>query len=153
MKLISTIISLVAPFSVASVDNVRFNTFYDNPQTSLNNIACSNGRNGTITKRFPTFGSLPSFPDIGAAKPVGAWNSPLCWSCRELKNRGNCDPCVTPPYEGLETAFDIITPPTQLDAELLQAVSLSQICAFRDRGLDLKLGPWIPLGNIKGNDI
>ncbi|KAH9036135.1 hypothetical protein EDB85DRAFT_2273817 [Lactarius pseudohatsudake] len=55
MKLTSTIISLAAFFSVASADNVRFNTFYDNPQTLLNNVACSNGNNGLVTKGFPTF--------------------------------------------------------------------------------------------------
>ncbi|KAH9174936.1 immunomodulatory protein [Lactarius sanguifluus] len=70
MKLASTIISLAAFFSVASADNVRFNTFYDNPQASLNNVACSNGNNGLVTKGFPTFGSLPSFPGIGAAKAL-----------------------------------------------------------------------------------
>ncbi|KAH9067617.1 immunomodulatory protein [Lactarius vividus] len=89
MKLTSTIISLAALFSVASADNVRFNTFYDNPQTSLNNVACSNGNNGLVTKGFPTFGSLPSFPGIGAAKAVGAWNSPLCGSCWKLTFEGN----------------------------------------------------------------
>ena len=91
MKLTSTIISLAALFSVASADTevVRFNTFYDNSQTSLNNVACSNGRNGLVTKGFPTFGSLPSFPNIGASQAVGAWNSPLCGSCWELTYNGN----------------------------------------------------------------
>ena len=89
MKLTSAIISVAALFSVASADNVRFNTFYDNPQTSLNNVACSNGRNGLVTKGFTTFNSLPSFPNIGAAKAVGAWNSTLCGSCWELTFGGN----------------------------------------------------------------
>ncbi|KAH8991579.1 Cerato-platanin [Lactarius akahatsu] len=83
------IITLAALFSVASADNVRYNTFYDNSQTSLNNVACSDGRNGLITKGFTTFGSLPSFPNIGAAKAIGAWNSPLCGSCWELTYGGN----------------------------------------------------------------
>ncbi|KAI9441656.1 hypothetical protein H4582DRAFT_1934041, partial [Lactarius indigo] len=39
--------------------------------------------NGLVT-RFPTFGSLPSFPGIGAAEAVGHWNSTLCGSCWEL---------------------------------------------------------------------
>jgi hypothetical protein len=91
MKFTSTIISLAALFSVASADIevVRYNTFYDNSQTSLNNVACSNGRNGLVTKGFPTFGSLPSFPNIGAAQAVGAWNSPFCGSCWELTFGGN----------------------------------------------------------------
>ncbi|KAH9041626.1 Cerato-platanin [Lactarius pseudohatsudake] len=59
------------------------------PQTSLNNVACSDGKNGLITKGFTTFGSLPSFPNIGAAKAVGAWNSTLCGSCWELTYEGD----------------------------------------------------------------
>ncbi|KAI9459722.1 Cerato-platanin [Lactarius psammicola] len=89
MKLTSTIISLAALFSVASADVVRFNTFYDNPQTSLNNVACSDGANGLVTKGFPTFGSLPSFPGIGGVSAVKGWNSPQCGSCWQLTYGGN----------------------------------------------------------------
>ena len=91
MKLTSTIISLAALFSVAVADTqpVRFNDFYDNPSTSMNNVACSNGQNGLVTKGFPTFGSLPSFPNIGGVYAVGAWNSPFCGSCWQLTYGGN----------------------------------------------------------------
>jgi hypothetical protein len=91
MKLTSTIISLAALFSVAVADTqpVRFNDFYDNGSTSLNNVACSNGANGLVTKGFTTFGSLPSFPNIGGVYAVGAWNSPDCGSCWELTYGGN----------------------------------------------------------------
>ena len=83
MKFTSTIISLAALFSVASADVVRYNTFYDNPGTSLNDVACSNGNNGLVTK-FPTFGKLPSFPAIGGVSAVKGWNSPECGSCWKL---------------------------------------------------------------------
>ena len=89
MKFTSTIISLAALFSVASADVVRFNTFYDNASTSLNNVACSNGDNGLVTKGFPTFGSLPSFPSIGGVSAVKGWNSPECGSCWQLTYAGN----------------------------------------------------------------
>ena len=89
MKFTSTIISLAALFSVASADVVRFNTFYDNASTSLNNVACSNGDNGLVTKGFPTFGSLPSFPSIGGVSAVKGWNSPECGSCWQLTYSGN----------------------------------------------------------------
>jgi hypothetical protein len=91
MKLTSTFISLAALFSVASADiePVRFNDFYDCGATSLNDVACSNGPNGLVTKGFPTFGSLPSFPNIGGVYAVGAWNSPECGSCWELTYGGN----------------------------------------------------------------
>jgi len=76
-------------FSVASADKVRYNTYYDNPQTSLNNVACSNGANGLITKGFTTFDSLPTFPDIGGVSAIKGWNSPLCGSCWKLTYKGN----------------------------------------------------------------
>lgn len=88
MKFTSTIISLAALFSVASADIVRYNTFYDNPGTSLNDVACSNGDNGLVTKGFATFGSLPSFPAIGGVFAVSGWNSPECGSCWELTYNG-----------------------------------------------------------------
>ncbi|KAI9452945.1 Cerato-platanin [Lactarius psammicola] len=75
MKLISTIIPLVALFSVASAVNVRYDTAYDNSQASL-----STG--------FTTFGSLPSFPNIGAAQAIGGWNSTACGSCWKISFGG-----------------------------------------------------------------
>ena len=36
---------------------------------------------------FPTFGSLPNFPDIGGAAAIG-FNSPECGSCWELTYNG-----------------------------------------------------------------
>lgn len=84
MKFTSTIISLAALFSVASADIVRFNTFYDNPGTSLNNVACSNGVNGLVTKGFTDFGSLPSFPSVGGVFAVKGFNSTECGSCWKL---------------------------------------------------------------------
>ena len=88
MKLTSTIISLAALFSVAYAvtEPVRPNNFYDNSGTSLNNVACSNGNNGLVTRGYTDFGSLPTFPNIGGAFAVGAWNSPECGSCWELTN-------------------------------------------------------------------
>jgi len=89
MKLTSTFVSLAALFSVACADIVRFNTIYDNPSTSLNNVACSNGANGLVTKGYTTFGSLPSFPGIGGVFAVKGWNSTECGSCWELAYQGN----------------------------------------------------------------
>jgi hypothetical protein len=86
MKFTSTIIILAALFSVACADiqPVRPNSFYDNGGTSMNDVACSNGVNGLVTKGYPTFGSLPNFPHIGSAFAVGGWNSTECGSCWEL---------------------------------------------------------------------
>jgi len=55
------------------------NTF-DNKQGSLNTVACSNGPNG-LASRFPTFGNLPTYPNVGGAFAVSGWGSPNCGSC------------------------------------------------------------------------
>ena len=88
MKLTSTFMSLAALFSVAYADiqPVRPNSFYDNPDTSMNEVACSNGANGLVTKGYPTFGSMPGFPYIGGAYAVTGWNSTECGSCWNLTN-------------------------------------------------------------------
>ena len=91
MKLTSIIISLVALFSVASavnVVNVRYDPQYDNSEISLSAVTCSDGANGLLTKKYSTFGSLPSFPNIGAAKAIGGWNSPECGSCWQISYKG-----------------------------------------------------------------
>jgi hypothetical protein len=92
MKFTSTLITLAALFSVsvahptAPTDSqpVRFNSFYDNGAQSLNNVACSNGDNGLVTKGYTTFDSLPTFPYVGAGYTVHNWNSPECGSCWQL---------------------------------------------------------------------
>ena len=83
MKLTPTVISLAALFSVAYAEIVPvcINSVYDNPQTSPNDVGCSNGINGPI-------GSLPTFPNFGAAFAARAWNSPECGSCWKLTYEG-----------------------------------------------------------------
>ncbi|KAJ3877028.1 Cerato-platanin [Lentinula edodes] len=62
-------------------DQLRFDTTYDNANQSLSTVACSDGVNGLLTKGFTTFGSLPTFPNIGGASAVTGFNSPNCGSC------------------------------------------------------------------------
>jgi len=88
MKLSSTVISLVAFFSAVSAANVHYDTVYDNSKSSLSTVTCSDGANGLLTKGFTTFGSLPSFPNIGAAQAVGGWNSPACGTCWQITYGG-----------------------------------------------------------------
>ncbi|KAF8489426.1 Cerato-platanin-domain-containing protein [Russula emetica] len=59
-----------------------FDTTYDNPSGSLNDVACSNGANG-LAATFPTFGDIPTFPYIGGAPGI-VWNSPNCGGCWQL---------------------------------------------------------------------
>jgi Cerato-platanin len=84
MKLISFIIPLLAFLPAARSALVQYDTVYDNRATSLNTVACSDGKNGMITKGYKTFGDLPSFPHIGAASAVEGYNSASCGSCWEL---------------------------------------------------------------------
>ena len=104
MKLTSSIFSLAILFSVAYAvtEPVRPNSFYDNPGTSMNNVACSNGLNGLVTKGYPTFGSLPGFPFIGGAFAVSGWNSTQCGSCWQLTY---AQTGVTVYYTAIDTVF------------------------------------------------
>jgi hypothetical protein len=62
-----------------------FDNTFDNPQGSLNNVACSDGDHG-LAARFPLFHDLPNFPFIGGAFDI-AWNSPNCGSCWQITNQ------------------------------------------------------------------
>ncbi|KAG2155961.1 Cerato-platanin [Suillus bovinus] len=86
MKLSSAVVlfSVFALPAFAMQVEVTYDSFYDNASTSLADVACSNGANGLLTKGFTTFGSLPSFPNIGGI-PNATWNSPLCGTCWNLQ--------------------------------------------------------------------
>jgi hypothetical protein len=62
---------------------VSYDQNYDVGTSSLNTVACSDGVNGLVTK-YPTFGSLPTFPLIGGAPTIDGWNSPACGTCYQL---------------------------------------------------------------------
>ncbi|KAG1731886.1 Cerato-platanin [Suillus lakei] len=86
MKL-SSAVALLSAFALpafATQVNVTYDSFYDNAATSLSQVACSDGGYGLLTKGYTTFGSLPSFPNIGSI-PELTWNSPLCGTCWNLE--------------------------------------------------------------------
>jgi hypothetical protein len=78
------LLSAFALPAFATQVEVTYDEFYDNSATSLANVACSNGPNGLLTKGYTTFGSLPSFPNIGGI-PGLTWNSVLCGTCWKLE--------------------------------------------------------------------
>ncbi|KAN0141229.1 Cerato-platanin [Lactarius tabidus] len=88
LSVTATVISLMASFSIVLAVRVGYDTVYDNPNTSLSTVACSDGSNGMLTKGYTTFGSLPSFPNIGSAQAVAGWNSPSCGSCWQISYGG-----------------------------------------------------------------
>ncbi|KAF8259561.1 Cerato-platanin [Lactarius quietus] len=110
MKFTSTIIALAALFSVAAAattEPLRDNSFYDNGQQSLNNVACSNGANGLVTKGFTDFASLPTFPNVGGVFAVGAWNSPDCGSCWEVTYPGTGVTIYVTAIDTVYSGFDV----------------------------------------------
>jgi hypothetical protein len=84
MKLLPFTLSLTAILPAAYSDTVKYDPVYDNRNTSLTAVACSDGENGLITKGYKTFGDFPNFPHIGAAYAVEGYNSASCGSCWEL---------------------------------------------------------------------
>jgi len=70
----------------ASANAVRlgWDSIYDNAGESLDSVACSDGENGLENRGYTTFGSLPTFPYIGAADSIDTWNSENCGNCYQL---------------------------------------------------------------------
>jgi len=88
MKFTSAFAALALLVPVALADSVRYDTGYDNAGQSLATVACSDGPNGLLTKGFTTFGSLPSFPNIGAFAAVEGYDSANCGTCFEVDYNG-----------------------------------------------------------------
>ncbi|POS87234.1 hypothetical protein EPUL_002748 [Erysiphe pulchra] len=81
---ISFILFSFASALTISTISVSYDPSYDDAGRRLDSVACSDGRNGLLTKHFETQGSLPSFPRIGGASVISGWNSPSCGSCWSL---------------------------------------------------------------------
>lgn len=79
---------LIATTSAISV-SVSYDQDYDDASRSLDDVSCSDGANGLITKGYSTQGSLPGFPMIGGAPTIDGWNSPNCGTCYTLTYNGN----------------------------------------------------------------
>ncbi|KAI0028214.1 Cerato-platanin [Vararia minispora EC-137] len=79
-------LAVLAPFA-AAVD-IRFDQTYDNAAGSTATVACSTGSTGLLTRGFPTFGSLPTFPNIGASDAIAGFGSAECGSCWNITFQG-----------------------------------------------------------------
>ncbi|TFY69869.1 hypothetical protein EVG20_g2979 [Dentipellis fragilis] len=86
MKFLTSFTSLFALSTLALADTVRYDTTYDNASQSTSILSCFNGPDGS---QYPTIGSIPDFPYIGATPTAGGWNSPGCGSCWEITYMGN----------------------------------------------------------------
>ncbi|GJJ06195.1 hypothetical protein Clacol_000384 [Clathrus columnatus] len=86
------LLGIVSPLIAAQGSesaSVSYDQTYDVGSTQLTQVACSDGRNGLITKGFSTFNSLPGFPLIGGVPAISGWNSSSCGSCWQLQYQGN----------------------------------------------------------------
>ncbi|KAH9887581.1 Cerato-platanin [Cubamyces lactineus] len=81
------IVAAAALATSTTATKVTWDATYDNKNGDLNTVACSNGKNGLVTKGYTTFGSLPD-PYVGGVAGV-TWNSTECGSCWKLSYKGN----------------------------------------------------------------
>ncbi|TFY76540.1 hypothetical protein EWM64_g7473 [Hericium alpestre] len=123
MQFIVAFMSLFIFFTLASADTVRYDTAYDKAGQSMDTVSCSDGPNG-LARRFPTFGSLPDFPNLGAAAAVAGWNSPSCGSCWQLTYNGVSINVVAVDHadSGFNIALEAMNTLTDGQAEFLGTV-------------------------------
>ena len=107
LAIVSTVAALPTLDAISGNATLSFSQFYDNPNGSLSDVVCSDGRNGMITKGifeadlwyrqldihvisigYNTFGSLPGFPSIGGIFAITNFNSPKCGTCWEVTYAG-----------------------------------------------------------------
>jgi hypothetical protein len=72
--------NLVVPAPVQATFKAVYNNIYDNPNETLNDVACSE-----LVTKYPTFGKVPLFPNIGGA-PNTTFNSKNCGAIWKLTN-------------------------------------------------------------------
>ncbi|KAF4951312.1 hypothetical protein FGADI_7510 [Fusarium gaditjirri] len=80
---------LAAALTSVSATTVSYDPGYGDSGRALTAVACSDGKNGLITKyKWKTQGQIPKFPYIGGAQAVAGWNSPNCGTCWKLTYKG-----------------------------------------------------------------
>ena len=56
--------------ALTSATSLSWGTYYTDPNTSTNNIACSDGIFGLATAGYPTLSALPSWPHVAAIDAI-----------------------------------------------------------------------------------
>ena len=85
------------------------NTMYDDPEGSMDTVACSNGENGLGTK-YKTFGSIPSYPFIGGVYyDIPGSSSPNCGSCWIITNPATGLSIQMTSIDSSDVGFDLTT--------------------------------------------
>lgn len=86
MQLLNIVSALLLAGSAFAI-RAGYDNTYDNSGQSMLTVSCSDGSNG-LAARFSTFGSVPTFPNIGGAAAIPGWNSAQCGSCWQLTFQG-----------------------------------------------------------------
>ncbi|KAM5354903.1 hypothetical protein ACJ41O_001549 [Fusarium nematophilum] len=86
---ISNLFSIATLLTAASAVTVSYDPGYDQAGRSLTAVACSDGKNGLITRYgWQKQGDIPKFPYIGGAQVIPGWNSASCGTCWKLTYKG-----------------------------------------------------------------
>ncbi|KAL5536653.1 hypothetical protein ACEPAF_476 [Sanghuangporus sanghuang] len=100
--LFTTLLFATASFAVRA----GFDNTYDDADASMNIVVCSDGANG-LASRFPTFGSVPTFPNIGGASAIPGWNSPQCGTCWQLTYSGTGNSIFVTAIDHADDGFNL----------------------------------------------
>ncbi|KAF9458881.1 Cerato-platanin [Collybia nuda] len=85
MKLTIAFTAVLAAFlPSAFATTLGYDLFYSDGDNSLTGVACSDGKNGLMTRGFTTIGSLPSFPYVASTDSIAGWNSTQCGKCWKI---------------------------------------------------------------------
>lgn len=79
----ASIVSTLAFVGTTFAVRAGFDNTFDNPAGDMNTVSCSTGFTG-LASQFPTFGDLPTFPNIGGASVIAGFGSAECGSCWQL---------------------------------------------------------------------
>ena len=81
----AVLMSMSISSNAATTDSVVFDQVFDNPDRPMTSVACSDGKNGLITRKgWRTLGNAPKSVYVGGAPAVAGWNSPNCGTCWQL---------------------------------------------------------------------
>ncbi|KAH7911908.1 Cerato-platanin [Hygrophoropsis aurantiaca] len=79
-----SIAALALPAVSQTTYSLSYDNTYDDATLSLDDVACSDGTNGLITKGYTELGQLPTYPNVGGFVAVTGWNSAACGTCYEV---------------------------------------------------------------------
>jgi len=125
MKFFSIAAAFALAIPAALADTVRYDQTYDNSGQSLSTVSCSDGPNGLLTKGYTTFGSLPTFPNIGAAAAVTGYGSAECGSCWKLTYNGTSVTVIAMDHagDGFNLSLESMNTLTNNQAQFLGSVA------------------------------